>query len=82
MWLRHISSDPKGYFWIKNYFATAASQNGFGNFKLSLHEKPNIILKITKKSANFLLLSFFYHREVVKKDHFRTHLLNYANTVL
>jgi hypothetical protein len=52
-------------------FATAASQNGFSTYKLSIHKKTNIILKFQKvwDVSHFHLL---YHRA----DHCMTHLLS------
>jgi hypothetical protein len=62
-------------------FATAASQNGFSTCKLSLHKKTNIIKKMTKK-FDFSLPSSFIIEHSCKKDHYMTHLLSNANTVL
>jgi hypothetical protein len=44
----------------------AASQKGFCSYKLSILKKTNII-KIMTEILQFL---FFYHREIVKLDHF------------
>jgi hypothetical protein len=59
----------------------AASQNGFCSFKLSIHKKTNIMQIVTKNIALFINLIFF-HREIVKLDHFMTLSLSYSNTVL
>ncbi len=59
----------------------AASQNGFSSYKLSIHKKINI-MQIMTKNIKFFIYLFFYHREVVKLDHFMTLSLSYANTVL
>jgi hypothetical protein len=64
------------------HFAIAASQNGFSTCELSLHKKINIIKKKMAKNIGFFLTFIFYHRAVVKKDHYMTHLLSYANTGL
>ncbi len=58
----------------------AASQNGFCSDKLSIHKKTNI-MQIMTKNYNFYFL-IFYHREIVKLDHFMTLSLSNANTVL
>ncbi len=67
--LRHVDS------------SMAASQNGFCSFKLSIHKKTNIMQIVTKNIALFINL-IFYHREIVKLDHFMTLSLSYSNTVL
>jgi hypothetical protein len=59
----------------------AASQNGFCSYKLSIHKKTNI-MQIMTKNFKFFIYLIFYHREIVKLDHFRTVSLSYANTVL
>jgi hypothetical protein len=61
--------------------AMAASQNGFCSFKLSIHKKTNIMQIMTKNIKIFIYL-IFYHREIVKLDHFMTLSLSYASTVL
>jgi hypothetical protein len=60
--------------------AVAASQNGFCSYKLSIHKKTKKA-DYDKKYKNFIYL-IFYHREIVKLDHFTTLSLSYANTVL
>ncbi len=57
----------------------AASQNGFCSYKLSFHKKTNIMQIMQKVLQTYLV---FYHREIVKLDHFMTLSLSYANTVL
>ncbi len=47
----------------------AASQNGFCSYKLSIHKKTNIMQIMTKNITIFIYL-IFYHREIVKLDHF------------
>ncbi len=42
----------------------AASQNGFGSYKLSIPKKTNIMQSMTKIFKFFYLI--FYHREIVK----------------
>ncbi len=59
----------------------AASQNGFCSYKLSIHQKNNIMQIMTKNITIFIYL-IFYHGEIVKLDHFMTVSLSYANTVL
>ncbi len=59
--------------------AMAPSQNGFCSFKLSIHKKTNIMKIMTKKITIFIYL-IFYHREIVKLDHFMTLSLSYAST--
>jgi hypothetical protein len=59
----------------------AASLNEFSASKLFLHKKANIIQKIRQLHI-FFIAFIFYHRAVVKKEHYMTHLLSYANTVL
>jgi hypothetical protein len=49
--------------------------------KLSIHKKPNIMQIMTKNITIFIYL-IFYHREIVKLDHFMALSLSYANTVL
>jgi len=49
--------------------AMAASQNGFCSYKLSIHKKTIIMQILTKNIANFICL-IFYHRKIVKIDHF------------
>jgi hypothetical protein len=61
--------------------AMAASQNGLCSYKLSIHKKTNIMQILTKNITIFIYL-IFYHREIVKLDHFMTLSLSYANTVL
>ncbi len=58
----------------------AASQNGFNSYKAPIHKKTNIMQLMTKNIKFYL--SQFYHREIVKLDHFMTLSLSYANTVL
>jgi hypothetical protein len=45
----------------------AASQNGF---LLSIHKKINIMQTMTKNITIFFINLIFYHREIVKIDHF------------
>jgi hypothetical protein len=59
----------------------AASQNGFCSYKLSIHKKTNVIQIMTINIIFFIYL-IFYHREIVKLDHFMTLFLNNAKTVL
>jgi hypothetical protein len=59
----------------------AASQNGFCSYKLSIHKKINIRQIMTKYITIFNYL-IFYHREIVKLDHFFILSLSYANSVL
>ncbi len=59
--------------------AMAASQNGFCSYKLSIHKKTNIMQIMAH--YNFIYL-IFYHREIVKLDHFMTLSLSSAITVL
>jgi hypothetical protein len=59
----------------------AASQNGFCSYTLSIHRKTNIMQIMTKNIKIFIYL-IFYHRKIVKQDHFITLSLSYANTVL
>ena len=47
-------------------FATAASQNGFSTYKLSLHNKTNTFQKITK---NISLLSFIIEQSRTRSLH-------------
>jgi hypothetical protein len=48
-------------------FAMAASQNGFGIHKLSLHhKKTKYYFENDKKDIRFLFYCIFYHRTVVK----------------
>jgi hypothetical protein len=47
----------------------------------SIHKKTNIMQIMTKNITIFIYL-IFYHREIVKLDHFMTLFLSYANTVL
>jgi hypothetical protein len=61
--------------------AMAASQNGFCSYKLSIHKKTNVIQIMTINIIFFIYL-IFYHREIVKLDHFMTLFLNNAKTVL
>jgi hypothetical protein len=61
--------------------AMAASQNRFCSYKLSFRKKTNIMQIIDKNIKIFIYL-FFYHREIVRLDHFMTLSLRYANTVL
>jgi hypothetical protein len=61
--------------------AMAASQNGFCSYRLSIHEKTNI-MQIMTKNLIIYIYSIFYHREIVKQDNFMTLPLSYANTVL
>ncbi len=58
--------------------AMAASQNGFCSYNLSIHRKTNIMQIMTKNITIFNYL-FFYHREIVKLDHFMTLSLSYEN---
>ncbi len=59
----------------------AASQNGFCSYKFSIHKKTNIMQIMTIYILQFFYL-IFYHREIVKLDHFMTLSLSYANTIL
>ncbi len=59
----------------------AASQNGFCPYKVSIHKKTNIMQIMTKYITIFIYL-IFYHREIVKLDHFMTLSLSYANIIL
>jgi hypothetical protein len=59
-------------------FATAASQNGFSTFQLSLHNLHNIMQKLKKNIFYFHL----YFRGAVKQVNFMAHLLSYANIIL
>jgi hypothetical protein len=61
--------------------AMAASQNGFCSYTLSFHKKANIMQIMTKNITIFIYLIFF-HREIVKLDHFMALFLSFANTVL
>jgi hypothetical protein len=47
------------------------SQNGCCSYKLSIHKKTNI-MQIMTKNITFFVKLIFYHREVVKLDHFMT----------
>jgi hypothetical protein len=47
-------------------FATAASQNGFSTYKLSLYKKTKVIQKLTKKHNIFFYFPF-YRIAVVNK---------------
>jgi hypothetical protein len=59
----------------------AASQKGFWSYKLSIPKKTTIMQIMTKKFTIFIYL-IYYHREIVKLDHFMTLSSSYANTVL
>ncbi len=59
--------------------AMAASQNGFCSY--SIHKKTNI-MQIMSKNVTIFIYLIYYHREMVKLDHFMTLFLSYANTVL
>ncbi len=59
----------------------AASQNGFCSYKLFFHTKTNIMQIMTKNITIFMYL-IFYHREIVKLDHFMALFLSYVNTVV
>ncbi len=48
---------------------------------LSIHKQTNSMQSRTKNITIFIHL-IFYNREIVKKDHFMTVSLSYANTVL
>jgi hypothetical protein len=48
---------------------------------LFLHEENNIIQQMAK-NLRFFIAVIFYDRAVGKKDHYLTHLLSYASTVL
>ncbi len=56
-----------------------ATQNGFCSHKLSIQKKTIIMQNMTNRITFFINL-FFYHREIVKPDHFMTLSLSYANT--
>ncbi len=62
-------------FYITVDSSMAASQNEFPFIR-----KP-ILCRLWKNSRIFIYL-IFYHREIVKLDHFMTVSLSYANTVL
>jgi hypothetical protein len=62
-------------------FATAASQNGFSTYKLSIHKKTNIIKK-QQKVLDFYYSHLLYHRAVVTKDRCMAHLLNLSKNRL
>jgi hypothetical protein len=49
--------------------AMDASQNGFCSCKLSIHKKINI-MQIMTKHITICIYPIFYHREIVKQDHF------------
>jgi hypothetical protein len=49
--------------------AMAASQNGFCSYTLFVHNKTNI-RQIMTKNITFFINLIFYHRKVVKLDHF------------
>ncbi len=51
--------------------AMAPSQNGFCSYKISIHKKTNII-QIMTKNIIILIYLIFYHREILKLDHFMT----------
>jgi hypothetical protein len=53
----------------------AASQNGFCSYKLSLHKKTNIMLIMTQNIIFIFIYLIFFHREIVKLDHFMTLVL-------
>ena len=57
---------------VHNGVSIVASLNGFSTFKLFLQKKTNIIQKITDNN-NIFIAFFFYHRAVVKKDHYMIH---------
>jgi hypothetical protein len=57
--------------------AMAASQNGFCSYKLSIHKKTNI-MQIMTKNIKLFISSIFYHREIVKLDHFMALSLSYV----
>jgi hypothetical protein len=44
--------------------------------------KPMLCRLGYDKNIEFFIYLIFYHREIVKLDHFLTLFLNYANTVL
>ncbi len=58
----------------------AASQKGLCPYKLSIHNKTNIMQIMTNITIFIYLI--FYHVEIVKLDQFMTLSLSYANTVL
>ncbi len=58
----------------------AASQNGF--CLQAFHSKETNIVQIMKKNITIVIYLIFYHREIVKLDHFMTLSMSYANTVL
>ncbi len=51
--------------------AMAASQNGFCSYRLSIHSKNNI-MQIMTKNIRIFIYFIFYHKEIVKLDHFMT----------
>jgi hypothetical protein len=51
------------------------------SYKLSIHKKTNI-MQIVTKNITFFINLIFYHRLIVKLNHFMTLSLSYANTVL
>jgi hypothetical protein len=61
--------------------AMAASLNGLCSYKLSIHKKTNIMQIMTENIIFFIYL-IFYHRDIVKLDHFMTLSLSLENTVL
>ncbi len=61
--------------------AMAESQNGFCSFKSSIHKKTNF-MQIMTKNITICIYLIFYHREIVKLDHFMTLSFYCANTVL
>ncbi len=58
----------------------AASQNGFTLTSFPFIRKPYYV--DDEKNIEIFIYFTFYHREIVKLDHFMTLSLSYANTVL
>ncbi len=61
-------------------FTRAASQNGFGIYKLSLHKKKQYYSENAKDIKIFFTF-ISYHIAVIKQDHYKAHLFSYAKTV-
>ncbi len=57
----------------------AASQHEFCSYKLPIYKKKKYDLE-HDKTAGFFITLIFYHN--VKQDHYLTHFLSYAYTVL
>ncbi len=61
------------HFYVQYKYKCILQRLDHKTYKLTPYEKTHIIQKITL---------IFYHRAVVKQDHYVTHLLSYANIVL